>query len=417
MRLFTPHNDAKNRRGKQVEILKSGSDALFILLGAIMVLAMHAGFAFLELGTVRKKNQVNALVKILVDFAVSTIAYFFIGYSIAYGVNFFSGAEILAEKNGYELVKFFFLLTFAAAIPAIISGGIAERAKFNPQLIATFVLVGFIYPFFEGIAWNQHYGIQAWIKGFTGEEFHDFAGSVVVHAVGGWIALPAVILLGARRGRYTKEGQISAHPPSSIPFLALGAWILAVGWFGFNVMSAQTIDKISGLVAMNSLMAMVGGTLAAWVVGRNDPGFAYNGPLAGLVAVCAGSDLMHPVGALFVGLVAGALFVYMFTLVQNRWKLDDVLGVWPLHGLCGLWGGLAAGIFGTKAFGGIGGITFTGQLIGSLMVVAIALVGGFVVYGVLKAAIGIRMSQEEEFEGADISVHRISSTPDREPNW
>ena len=400
-----------------METLKTGSDTLFILLGAIMVLAMHAGFAFLELGTVRKKNQVNALVKILVDFAVSTIAYFFIGYSIAYGVSFFSGAELLAEKNGYELVKFFFLLTFAAAIPAIVSGGIAERAKFNPQLIATFVLVGFIYPFFEGIAWNQHYGIQAWIKGLTGEEFHDFAGSVVVHAVGGWIALPAVILLGARRGRYTKEGQISAHPPSSIPFLALGAWILAVGWFGFNVMSAQTIDKISGLVALNSLMAMAGGTLAAWVVGRNDPGFVYNGPLAGLVAVCAGSDLMHPVGALFVGLVAGALFVYMFTLVQNRWKIDDVLGVWPLHGLCGLWGGLAAGIFGTKALGGIGGVTFTGQLIGSALGVSIALIGGFVVYGTLKVVLGIRMSQEEEYEGADLSVHRISSTPDREPNW
>ena len=400
-----------------MEILKTGSDALFILLGAIMVLAMHAGFAFLELGTVRKKNQVNALVKILVDFAVSTIAYFFIGYSIAYGVSFFSSAELLAEKNGYELVKFFFLLTFAAAIPAIVSGGIAERAKFNPQLIATFVLVGFVYPFFEGIAWNQHYGIQAWIKALTGEEFHDFAGSVVVHAVGGWIALPAVILLGARRGRYTKEGQISAHPPSSIPFLALGAWILTVGWFGFNVMSAQMIDKISGLVAMNSLMAMAGGTLAAWIVGRNDPGFVYNGPLAGLVAVCAGSDLMHPLGALFVGLVAGALFVYMFTLVQNRWKIDDVLGVWPLHGLCGLWGGLAAGIFGAKALGGIGGVTFTGQLIGSALGVGIALIGGFVVYGTLKAVLGIRMSQEEEYEGADLSIHRISSSPDREPNW
>jgi Amt family ammonium transporter len=400
-----------------MEILKTGSDALFILLGAIMVLAMHAGFAFLELGTVRKKNQVNALVKILVDFAVSTIAYFFIGYSIAYGVSFFSGAELLAEKNGYELVKFFFLLTFAAAIPAIVSGGIAERAKFNPQLIATFILVGFIYPFFEGIAWNQHYGVQAWIKGLTGEEFHDFAGSIVVHAVGGWIALPAVILLGARRGRYTKEGQISAHPPSSIPFLALGAWILAVGWFGFNVMSAQTIEKISGLVAMNSLMAMVGGTLAAWAVGRNDPGFVYNGPLAGLVAVCAGSDLMHPIGALLVGAVAGALFVYMFTLVQNRWKIDDVLGVWPLHGLCGLWGGLAAGIFGTKALGGMGGVTFTGQLIGSALGVGIALIGGFLVYGALKVVLGIRMSQEEEYDGADLSVHRISSTPDREPNW
>ena len=400
-----------------VETLKSGSDVLFILLGAIMVLAMHAGFAFLELGTVRKKNQVNALVKILVDFAVSTIAYFFIGYSIAYGVDFFSGAELLAEKNGYELVKFFFLLTFAAAIPAIISGGIAERAKFNPQLIATFLLVGFIYPFFEGIAWNQHYGIQAWIKSLTGEEFHDFAGSVVVHAVGGWIALPAVILLGARRGRYTKDGNVAAHPPSSIPFLALGAWILAVGWFGFNVMSAQTIDKVSGLVAMNSLMAMVGGTLAAWVIGRNDPGFTYNGPLAGLVAVCAGSDLMHPMGALVVGLIAGALFVYMFTLVQNRWKIDDVLGVWPLHGLCGLWGGLAAGIFGAKALGGIGGVTFLGQLIGSGLGVAIALISGFVVYGVLKAVLGIRMSHEEEYDGADLSIHRISSTPDREPNW
>ena len=400
-----------------METLKSGSDVLFILLGAIMVLAMHAGFAFLELGTVRKKNQVNALVKILVDFAVSTIAYFFIGYSIAYGVNFFSGAELLAEKNGYELVKFFFLLTFAAAIPAIISGGIAERAKFNPQLIATFILVGFIYPFFEGIAWNQHYGIQAWIKSLTGEEFHDFAGSVVVHAVGGWIALPAIMLLGARRGRYTKDGNVAAHPPSSIPFLALGAWILAVGWFGFNVMSAQTIDKISGLVAMNSLMAMVGGTLAAWVVGRNDPGFTYNGPLAGLVAVCAGSDLMHPMGALLVGLIAGALFVFMFTLVQNRWKIDDVLGVWPLHGLCGLWGGLAAGIFGTKALGGLGGVTFLGQLIGTSLGVVIALVSGFVVYGLLKAVLGIRMSQEEEFEGADLSIHRISSTPDREPNW
>jgi Amt family ammonium transporter len=415
--LSIPHNDAKNMGVISVETLKSGSDVLFILLGAIMVLAMHAGFAFLELGTVRKKNQVNALVKILVDFAVSTIAYFFIGYSIAYGVDFFSGAELLAEKNGYELVKFFFLLTFAAAIPAIISGGIAERAKFNPQLIATFILVGFIYPFFEGIAWNQHYGIQAWIKSLTGEEFHDFAGSIVVHAVGGWIALPAVILLGARRGRYTKDGNVAAHPPSSIPFLALGAWILAVGWFGFNVMSAQTIDKVSGLVAMNSLMAMVGGTLAAWVIGRNDPGFTYNGPLAGLVAVCAGSDLMHPMGALVVGLIAGALFVYMFTLVQNRWKIDDVLGVWPLHGLCGLWGGLAAGIFGAKALGGIGGVTFLGQLIGSGLGVAIALISGFVVYGLLKAVLGIRMSQEEEFEGADLSIHRISSTPDREPNW
>jgi Amt family ammonium transporter len=400
-----------------METYQSSSNVLFILLGAIMVLAMHAGFAFLEVGTVRKKNQVNALVKILTDFGVSTIAYFFVGYSVAYGINFFTGVETLMEKNGYELTKFFFLLTFAAAIPAIISGGIAERAKFHPQLIATFLLVGFVYPFFESIAWNQAFGIQAWLKATFGEEFHDFAGSVVVHAMGGWIALPAVLLLGARYGRYTKDGRISAHPPSSIPFLALGAWILTVGWFGFNVMSAQTLDKISGLVALNSLMAMVGGTLVALLVGKNDPGFVHNGPLAGLVAVCAGSDLMHPIGALIVGGVAGGLFVYMFTLTQNRWKIDDVLGVWPLHGLCGAWGGIAAGIFGSKALGGAGGIAFMPQLIMTAMAIGVALVGSLLVYGGLKATLGLRLDQEEEYEGADLSIHKITSTPEREPNW
>ena len=400
-----------------MDALKQGADALFILLGAIMVLAMHAGFAFLELGTVRQKNQVNALVKILVDFSISTVMYFAVGYSVAYGTHFFVGADVLAARNGYDLVKFFFLLTFAAAIPAIVSGGIAERARFYPQLLATAVIVGFIYPFYEGIAWNQHFGLQAWLLATTGAEFHDFAGSVVVHAVGGWIALPAVIFLGARSNRYRKDGAISAHPPSSIPFLALGAWVLCVGWFGFNVMSAQTLDKISGLVAVNSLMAMVGGTLAALWAGKNDPGFVHNGPLAGLVAVCAGSDLMHPLGALLVGGVAGVLFVYMFTLTQNKWKIDDVLGVWPLHGLCGTWGGLAAGIFGSTALGGLGGVSFTAQLIGTAAGVAWALVSSALLYGLIKVFFGLRLTQEEEFEGADMSIHKVSATPDRESSW
>ena len=400
-----------------MQALKQGTDVLFILLGAILVLAMHSGFAFLELGTVRKKNQVNALVKILVDFSVSTVAYFLVGYGIAYGTGFLVGADHLVANSGYELVRFFFLLTFAAAIPAIISGGIAERARFGPQLIATAVIVGVVYPLFEGVAWNQRFGIQHGIQALTGQEFHDFAGSIVVHAVGGWIALPAVLLLGARSNRYRKDGAMSAHPPSNIPFLALGAWILTVGWFGFNVMSAQSIDKISGLVAVNSLMAMVGGTLAALALGRNDPGFVHNGPLAGLVAVCAGSDLMHPLGALVVGACAGAIFVFMFTLTQNRWKIDDVLGVWPLHGLCGLWGGIAAGIFGTKALGGLGGVNLGAQLIGSLLGVAWAVAGGLAVYGVLKATLGLRLSPEEEYEGADLAIHKIGSTPEREASW
>ncbi len=398
-----------------MENLLSGSNTLFVLLGAIMVLAMHSGFAFLEVGTVRSKNQVNALVKIICDFAVSTIAYFFIGYAVAYGTSFFSAAPILAVNNGYELVKFFFLLTFAAAIPAIISGGIAERARFYPQVICSFVIVALIYPFFEGITWNGNYGIQAWIGETFGAEFHDFAGSIVVHGVGGWLALAAVILLGARKGRYSADGTMQAFAPSSIPFLALGAWVLTVGWFGFNVMSAQSVDGISGLVAVNSLMAMAGGILAALIVGKNDPGFVHNGPLAGLVAICAGSDLMHPLGALVTGLVAGALFVWTFDFTQKKLKIDDVLGVWPLHGLCGTWGGLAAGIFGLEALGGMGGVTFMAQLVGTILGIVVAVVGGFLVYGIVKAIMGIRLSEEDEYEGADLSIHKISANPKFNP--
>jgi Amt family ammonium transporter len=372
---------------------------------------MHSGFAFLEVGTVRHKNQVNALVKIICDFAASTIGYFFIGYLVAYGTGFFDAAPALVEKNGYALVKFFFLLTFAAAIPAIVSGGIAERARFYPQLVATFLLVSLVYPFFEGITWNGNYGIQGWFEATFGAAFHDFAGSIVVHAVGGWVALAAVLLLGPRRGRYGKGGLVTAHPPSSIPFLALGAWILSVGWFGFNVMSAQSVEAISGLVAVNSLMAMAGGILAALAMGRNDPGFVHNGPLAGLVAVCAGSDLMHPLGALATGVIAGVLFVWCFTLTQNRWRIDDVLGVWPLHGLCGLWGGIAAGIFGLEALGGMGGVHPVVQLLGSALGVTVALVGGGLIYGGLRATVGMRLSEEEEFRGADLSIHKISASP------
>ena len=394
-----------------MEALQSGADVLFVLLGAVMVLAMHSGFAFLEVGTVRHKNQVNALVKIIGDFSISTIAYFFIGYSVAYGTGFLESAPVLSANNGFELVKFFFLLTFAAAIPAIISGGIAERARYYPQLLASALLVSFIYPFFEGITWNGNFGVQGSLKEMFGYEFHDFAGSIVVHAVGGWIALAAVLLLGARHGRY-RDGKVAqSYPPSSIPFLALGAWILTVGWFGFNVMSAQSVGGISGLVALNSLMAMVGGVLVAQLVGKNDPGFVHNGPLAGLVAVCAGSDVMHPLGALVTGGVAGALFVWTFMLAQNKWCIDDVLGVWPLHGLCGAWGGVACGIFGAEALGGMGGVGFMSQLAGSVLGIVIALVGGFVVYGLVRVVVGIRLTEEQEFEGADLALHKIGANP------
>jgi Amt family ammonium transporter len=405
---------------KAVEGLQSGADVLFLLVGAVLVFAMHGGFAFLEAGTVRHKNQVNALCKILVDFAISTVAYFFIGYTIAYGVAFFVNAEALNgaakgfDPQGLTLVKFFFLCTFAAAVPAIVSGGIAERARFSSQCVATALIVGLAYPFFEGLVWNKNHGLQeSFFKAVLGEEFHDFAGSIVVHAIGGWIGFSAVRQLGPRLGRYDKGR--AGIPPSSIPWLALGSWLLCIGWFGFNVMSAQSLKTVTGLVAMNSLMAMCGGILAALIAGDGDPGFIHNGALAGLVAVCAGSDVMHPIGALFVGGVAGVIFVYVFQLASDpKWRFDDVLGVWPLHGLCGLWGGIACGIFGLKAFGGLGGVSFLSQLVGSLMGAAYGALAGFVIYALVDRLLGLRLTADEEHRGADLAVHKIGANPEED---
>jgi Amt family ammonium transporter len=400
-----------------------GADVFFMLVGAILVFAMHAGFAFLEVGTVRHKNQVNALVKIMTDFAASTIAYFFIGYCIAYSVSFFANAAVLSgaegtgavfPAQGFALVKFFFLLTFAAAIPAIISGGVAERMKFWPQLAASALVVALVYPFFEGLVWNSNHGLQDFLKENFGATFHDFAGSVVVHAVGGWLGLAAVLLLGARRGRYKSDGKPAGIPPSNIPFLALGSWLLCIGWFGFNVMSAQSLTGINGLVALNSLMAMAGGILAALMVGRNDPGFVHNGALAGLVAICAGSDIVHPIGALAIGTVAGGLFVFAFNACHNKWRIDDVLGVWALHGLCGAWGGIAAGIFGLTALGGLGGVSVVSQLIGTVAGLSFAFLAGLLVYGLLEKLGGLRLSEENEFKGADLSIHQVSANPEGE---
>lgn len=402
---------------KDFSSLANSGDVLFMMLGAVMVFAMHGGFAFLEVGTVRKKNQVNALVKILVDFAISTLVYFTIGYAIAYGLFLFQPAkELLGENQGYELVHFFFLLTFAAAIPAIISGGIAERSKFWTQALAASIFVGVAYPLFEGMVWGQITFLgqeDSWLAELTGGvPFHDYAGSVVVHSMGGWIALTAVIVLGPRFGRWDSKGRSRPIPISNVPFMALGSWMLCVGWFGFNVMSAATLQGISGLVAVNSLFAMAGGIIAALLISKNDPGFIHNGALAGLVAICAGSDQVHPLGALAIGALAGIIFVKGFTWEQEKLKLDDVLGVWPLHGIAGSWGGIACGIFGQEALGGLGQVSFVAQLIGTLMAIVVAVSFGFAVYLVLDKTFGIRLDKEDEQRGSDLAIHNVESYPE-----
>ena len=395
--------------------LNQSTDVLFLLLGAIMIFAMHAGFAFLEAGSVRHQSQVNALNKIVADWAIATTMYFVVGYPIARGIHFWGNAHHLFQHEQIHMVKFFLYLGFAACVPAIISGGIAERAKFWPNALASAIFTGLVYPFFEATTWGRLsnvFGNHSWLSSWAGAGFHDYAGSVVVHSMGGWLALPAILLLGPRRRRYTPEGASVPIPVSSIPFLALGSWILCVGWFGFNVMSAGNILDISALVAINSLMAMVGGILAAMLFSQNDAGFTHNGALAGLVAVCAGSDLYHPAGAFVVGGVAGAIFVFGFPLVTERWKIDDVLGVWPLHGLCGSWGGIAAGIFGLEIFGGRGGISIVSQLVGTGSAIIYAFTVSALIYGVLKMTVGIRLTPQEEMLGPDLVIHRVESRPE-----
>jgi Amt family ammonium transporter len=395
------------------EIVSAGN-VFFLLWGAVLIFSMHAGFAFLEAGSVRKKNIVNALTKIPTDWAVSTVAYFLIGFPIAYGITFLGSASGLLDESSYDLAHFFFLLCFAAVIPAIISGGIAERMKFWPQIIGGAVLVAFVYPLFEGLVWGRFNVLgsaDGFLAGWFGNGFHDYAGSVVVHAMGGWLALPAIVLLGPRMGRYL-NGESRPIAIHSVPYVALGSWLLMVGWFGFNVASAATLPAISGLVAANSLLAMGGGLLGAMLVSKRDSVFVYNGALAGLVAVCAGSDIMHPVASFVVGAVAGVIFVKGFLWANEKLRIDDVLGVWPLHGICGAWGGIAAGIFGLESLGGLGGVSFLSQLTGTVACIAIALSASAVVYGLMKLSMGIRLSPQEEMLGSDLTIHSGKAYPE-----
>jgi len=405
-----------------LQSIRYSADALFLMIGAVMIFSMHAGFAFLEAGSVRAKNQVNALVKIFTDWSISTISYFLIGFPIAYGISFWGNAGSLLNMingstvegaRGFDLLHCFFLTTFAACIPAIISGGIAERARFWPQVAAGGLFTGLAYPFFESFIWGRFGFFQNWVKSTSGFQFHDFAGSVVVHSMGGWLALPAIIILGPRLGRWV-NGKSIGIPVSNIPYLSLGSWILAIGWFGFNVMSAQRFEGISGLVAVNSLFAMVGGVIFAIVFSRNDPGFVHNGALAGLIAICAGSDLVHPFGAFLIGGIGAVIFVYGYKFETEKLRIDDVLGVWPLHGITGSWGGIAAGIFGSSALGGVGGISLVAQFFGTFAAIGFASLIGTVVYLALKYTVGIRLSSDEEWRGSDISIHRVSAYPEQE---
>jgi Amt family ammonium transporter len=388
------------------------TDILFELIAAGMLLVMYIGFAFREAGSVHTKNQANAFAKAAALLAIVGITYTVLGYYIAHGQSFRVVVSNSPEQVGGSVLRFLHFLTFAAAVPAIVAGALAERARFWPQIMAALVVVGLVYPFYEGIVWSGHLRVQQLLSSSFGAEFHDFSGSILVHAMGGWLALAAVMLLGPREGRFDKLGKPRAMMRSSLPYFVLGSWMLILVWLGLNITSTVSTPGLSGMVTMNSLMAITGGLLGALVVSKNNPWLVQSGGLAGLVAICAGSDVVHPIASVVIGVLAGIIFVVAFNYCRSHWKIDDVVGAWPLHGLCGAWGGLACGIFSSPQVGGQGGVAFMSQVVGTLGGIGVAIVSGFGIYGLLRRGVGIRLTKKEEHEGADSVVHRIEPDGD-----
>lgn len=368
--------------------LMDGLTAFFFIWAAVLIFFMKAGFAMLEIGQIRVKNVGTQLTLKFLELAAVIIVYYFIGYSIAYALPHIG---IVPEEDYAHFMK---MLMFAAAAVTIMSGALAERVKIVPYIIAVIIIGGFGYPIVEHLAWGG--GFLANIG------FHDFAGSAVVHAFGGIIGFTAAYIIGARIGKYRKGVSIPivGH---NVPLAVLGAWILAVGWLGFNIGSIGSFNdwKIGLSVAVATTLAMAGGIIGAAIMSKGDPLFIANGAAAGLVAICAGADVVHPVWGLVIGFIAGALLPVVYKFIDSKLKIDDVCAVTPIHAVSGIWGTIATGIFGLKIFGGIGGVNIFSQFIGIFIIAAIAGILALLVFGILKFTIGIREKAEVERKGLD----------------
>jgi Amt family ammonium transporter len=390
-------------------------DNIILLISAVLVLFMQAGFAMVESGFNSAKNAVNIMYKNIIDLGAGIIIFWLVGYSIMYGANAiipgwfaFSGIGISATPpealpgNLNPQVDFLFQAAFAATAATIVSGAVAGRMKISGYLIYSIVITAIIYPISGYWKWGG-----GWLDQMG---FYDFAGSIVVHAVGGFAALAAVIVLGPRIGRFSSENKTNPFPPHSMALATLGVFILFIGWFGFNPGSqlafsgAANTDAVM-LIATNTALAAAAGTLLAmlysWIrKGKPDLGYTLNGMLAGLVGITANCDLVTNVEALIIGLVAGILVGVGIDLLEAL-KIDDTVGAWPVHGLVGIWGGLATGIF--------GGVAFMPQLIGSIAIPAWAFITSFILFSILKAIGMLRVSPEEEQAGLDLSEHGMGA--------
>lgn len=403
-----------------IELVQTHANFLWTLIAACLVFFMQAGFAMVEAGFTRAKNAINIMMKNLMDFSMGTLAFWALGFGLMFGVSksgligtsgFFL-SDFTPDGDPWVLAFWMFQVVFAATAATIVSGAMAERTRFQGYLIYSVIVSGLIYPIFGSWAWGSLYNGSGWLEGLG---FIDFAGSTVVHSVGGWAALAGAIVLGPRLGKYAKDGSIRPILGHNMPLAALGVFILWLGWFGFNPGSTTTADKSIAMIFVNTNLAAAAGAVLAmttsWMkFGKPEVGMSLNGALAGLVGITAGCANVSPVSAVVIGAIAGVLVV-MSVLFFDRIKIDDPVGAVSVHGVCGAWGTLAAGIFN---MGGTSLQIIGVQLVGIAACFVWTFATAFTVFKAIEKTVGLRVSPEEEMEGLDFSEHGGNAYPDFE---
>ena len=411
---------------------QSNANLLWTLIAAMLVMFMQPGFALVEMGFARAKNAGNILMKNLLDFAAGQPAFFLLGFGLMFGQDIggaigssgfaLTGVDPTTDSGQWDLTFWFFQSVFAATSATIISGGIAERTKFAAYIVVSVVVSALIYPISGHWAWGSLWGAGELGKGWLETMgFIDFAGSTVVHSVGGWMALAGALIIGPRIGKYSPDGKARAIPGHNIPMAGLGVFILWFGWFGFNPGSTTAVNGSIGYIAVNTSLAACMGTLGAMVYawikhGKPDTSMSLNGALAGLVAITAGCYEVSPVGSLCIGLMAGVLVVASIEFIDQVLKIDDPVGASSVHGVCGMFGTIMVGLFAAPGYGSSVGLLYGGgagllttQIIGAAAVFAWAFGTGLALFGLLKVTMGVRASQEEELKGLDITEHGMES--------
>jgi len=412
------------------EMVQAVMDNLWVFIAGVLVFLMQAGFAMLEAGLTRSKNVGNIMAKNLADASLGILVFFLVGYGLAYGTDTdnaligwgsfaLSGSDLFDISGGLSpATDFFFQAVFAATAVTIASGAMAERTKFTTYLIFTVVTTALIYPIV--VHWTWGGGLIARID-IGGAVYSDFAGSTIVHSVGGWAALMGAWILGPRVGKFGPNGEVRTIPGHNITLTVLGVFILWFGWFGFNPGSELAADSVVMFVALNTVLAACAGAIVAtaynWLrTGTPDVAMAGNGVLAGLVAITAGAGTMSPFGALLTGAIGGVIVVAVASFVERVLKIDDPVGAFAVHGACGVWGTLAIGLFATYDDAFLGRVDaglfygggFEQLIVQAILVVIVAawtLATTFVLFTGLKKTLGLRVSEEEELAGLDVSEH------------